>query len=222
MTRRGILDFLNQLVRDLLVEDLAHRERDDHAMFLSEEAVDLAQGVARCSRSPRRSPCRVWRGAWRPRRRRCPAGRPCPSASPGSDTSASMKCQFVGPGRAPLVERGDGEDAAVDAHVADLRFVGDAAQGDDGPVLELEGRELPQLAPRSTAGRGRRSRARSSRASSSSGSPQTSRSRLAMTRQAVGEMSMPIHWRLRFCAATSAVPQPQKASSTMSFRCCWP
>ena len=38
-----------------------------------------------------------------------------------------------------------------------------------------------------------------------------------MTRQAVGEMSMPIHWRPRFCAATSAVPQPQKASSTMSF-----
>ena len=45
----------------------------------------------------------------------------------------------------------------------------------------------------------------------------TSRNRLAMTRQAVGEMSMPIHCRPKFSAATSAVPQPQKASSTMSF-----
>ena len=55
------------------------------------------------------------------------------------------------------------------------------------------------------------------RASSSSCRPHTSRSRFAMTRQAVGEISMPIHWRLSFSAATSAVPQPQKASSTMSF-----
>ena len=38
-----------------------------------------------------------------------------------------------------------------------------------------------------------------------------------MTRQAVGEMSMPIHCRERFSAATSAVPHPQKASRTMSF-----
>jgi hypothetical protein len=30
-----------------------------------------------------------------------------------------------------------------------------------------------------------------------------------MTRQAVGEISIPIHWRFKFCAATSAVPQPQ-------------
>jgi hypothetical protein len=51
----------------------------------------------------------------------------------------------------------------------------------------------------------------------SSGSPHTSRNRLAMTRQAVGEMSMPIHCRFNFCAATSAVPQPQNPSSTMSF-----
>jgi len=32
-----------------------------------------------------------------------------------------------------------GEDAAVDPHVAHLHLVGHAAQGDDGPVLELEG-----------------------------------------------------------------------------------
>jgi hypothetical protein len=38
-----------------------------------------------------------------------------------------------------------------------------------------------------------------------------------MTQQAVGEISMPIHCRLRFCAATSAVPQPQKASRPMLF-----
>ena len=58
---------------------------------------------------------------------------------------------------------------------------------------------LAQLALRSTAGRGRRSRARSARASRPRGRSHTSRSRLAMTRQAVGEMSMPIHWRPRFC-----------------------
>ena len=42
--------------------------------------------------------------------------------------------------------------------------------------------------------------------------------RLAVIRAgaAVGEMSMPIHWRPRFWAATRAVPQPQKASRTMS------
>src|SRR5208337_4510007 len=38
-----------------------------------------------------------------------------------------------------------------------------------------------------------------------------------MTRQAVGEISIPIHCRPKFCAATTAVPQPQKASRTMSF-----
>ena len=31
---------------------------------------------------------------------------------------------------------GDGEDAAIHAHVADLHFVRDAAEGDDGPVLK--------------------------------------------------------------------------------------
>jgi len=55
--------------------------------------------------------------------------------------------------------------------------------------------------------------------SSLSGNPQTflSFKRLAITRQEVGEISMPIHWRFSFCAATSAVPHPQNASSTMSF-----
>ncbi len=41
--------------------------------------------------------------------------------------------------------RGHGVDAAVDAHVADLGFVGDAAEGDDGPVLEFERRDVAQL-----------------------------------------------------------------------------
>ena len=45
---------------------------------------------------------------------------------------------------------------------------------------------------------------------------QTSLRRLAVTRQAVGEMSIPIHWRPTFWSATRAVPQPQKASRTMS------
>ena len=41
--------------------------------------------------------------------------------------------------------------------------------------------------------------------SSFSRMPQMSCSRLAITRQEVGEMSMPIHWRLSFCAATNVV-----------------
>ena len=32
---------------------------------------------------------------------------------------------------------GDGEDAAIHAHVAHLHLVGDAAEGDDGPVLKF-------------------------------------------------------------------------------------
>ena len=47
-----------------------------------------------------------------------------------------------------VVQGRDGEDAAVDAHVADLGLVGDAAQGDDGPVLELERREWRAASPR--------------------------------------------------------------------------
>jgi hypothetical protein len=39
-----------------------------------------------------------------------------------------------------LARRGAGtheEDAAIHAHVADLHLVGDAAEGDDGPVLKF-------------------------------------------------------------------------------------
>jgi hypothetical protein len=32
---------------------------------------------------------------------------------------------------------GDGEDAAIHTHVAHLHLVGDAAEGDDGPVLKF-------------------------------------------------------------------------------------
>ena len=52
---------------------------------------------------------------------------------------------------------------------------------------------------------------------SSSASLEASLSRFAITLQAVGEMSIPIHWRFNLCAETSAVPQPQNASSTTSF-----
>ncbi len=46
---------------------------------------------------------------------------------------------------AAVLGGGQGEDTPVDPHVADLRLVGDAAQRDDGPVLELERRDPPQL-----------------------------------------------------------------------------
>src|SRR5208283_5899870 len=40
---------------------------------------------------------------------------------------------------------GDGEDAAIHAHVADLHLVWDAAEGDDGPVLKFKRRDDAQL-----------------------------------------------------------------------------
>src|ERR1019366_1849136 len=40
---------------------------------------------------------------------------------------------------------GDGEDAAIHAHVAHLHLVGDAAEGDDGPVLKFKWRDDAQF-----------------------------------------------------------------------------
>ncbi len=44
-----------QLAGDLLVEDLADGEGDDHPAALAEEAVDLAEGVARVPSLGRRA-----------------------------------------------------------------------------------------------------------------------------------------------------------------------
>src|ERR1039457_1749603 len=43
---------------------------------------------------------------------------------------------------------GDGEDAAIHAHVAHLHLVRDAAKGDDGPVLKFKRRDDAQLLDR--------------------------------------------------------------------------
>jgi len=82
-------------------------------------------------------------------------------------------------------------DAAIHAHVADLHLVRDAAEGDDGPVLKFKRREVAQLLhrPRQIADDEAASGAPEH---SLSGNAQTSRKRLSMTRQAVGEISMPI------------------------------
>src|ERR1035441_4145256 len=40
---------------------------------------------------------------------------------------------------------GDGEDAAIHAHVAHLHLVRNAAKGDDGPVLKFKRRDDAQL-----------------------------------------------------------------------------
>ena len=85
------------------------------------------------------------------------------------------------------------------------------------PVLKLKGRHLAQQVHGETAGFAPRTRARLSTISSSSRSVVLSRNRFAMTAQEVGEISMPIHCRFKFCDASNAVPQPQNASSTMSF-----
>src|ERR1017187_7575125 len=43
---------------------------------------------------------------------------------------------------------GNGEDAAIHAHVADLHFVRDAAEGNDGPVLKFKRRQDAQFLAR--------------------------------------------------------------------------
>ena len=54
---------------------------------------------------------------------------------------AFLQREFIRAGLAHMVHRGDGEDAPVNAHVAHLRLVLAPAEGDDGPVLKLEGRD---------------------------------------------------------------------------------
>jgi hypothetical protein len=70
----------------------------------------------------------------------CPGGRPCPLFYlDGIPAFFQAEFAFL------LLARGGagthGEDAAIHAHVADLHFVRDAAEGDDGPVLKFKRRD---------------------------------------------------------------------------------
>jgi hypothetical protein len=85
----------------------------------------------------------------------------------------------------------DGEDAAIHAHVADLHLVRDVPRAMTAQFSNSNGGMTRSFS--TVHGKSRTTKPRPARQSSSlSGNAQTSRRRLAMTRQAVGEISMPI------------------------------
>lgn len=121
--RQGV----RQLVGDLFVEDLLPGERDDGAFGLPPEAVDLGQRVAGVVEGDEETFLHLLSHH---------------HGLKGIDIRAAelvlllhldgeellFEVEFVALVLAPVVERGDGEDATIDAYVADLRFVRDAAE----------------------------------------------------------------------------------------------
>ena len=130
-----------QLVRDLLVKNLAHGERDDDAVLLAEEARDLRHRVAGVGEA-HEEPLLAFRAA--------NGGLEGVHVRPPGlvlllhldGEPAFLQREFVRARLAHVVHRGDGEDAPVYPHVAHLRLVLAPAEGDDGTVLKLEGRQL--------------------------------------------------------------------------------
>ena len=67
--------------------------------------------------------------------------------SGGSRSLRSLHHRLISispPGWGARRRSGNGEDATIDAHVAHLHPVRDAAEGDHGPVLKFEGRTCPR------------------------------------------------------------------------------
>src|ERR1035437_4554617 len=141
-----------QLPRNLLVQNVAHGDRDDDAVFLAEKAVNLVQRVAGVVEADKESLL-----ALRPAHR-CFKG---VNVRPARlvlllhlhRIKALLQRQLIRPGFADVVQGRDGEDSSINALVADLRLVLSAAQGDDRPILELEWGNGAQLlfAPRQVA-----------------------------------------------------------------------
>jgi len=135
-------------VGDFLVQNLTHRQGEDGRTALAEEGVDVSQGVAGVVERDEEAFGAILAGYER---------------FEGVDVGPTGLVLLLDLDRVPVVEElredgrlafgdrvhdwrgGHGEDTDVDAHVADLRLVGNTAQGDDGPVLELERRNRPQL-----------------------------------------------------------------------------
>src|ERR1035441_3733355 len=146
------LHALRQLPGNLLVQNVAHGERDDDAVLLAEKAVNLAQRVAGIIEADKESLL-----ALRPAHRRFKRVNVRPARLVLllhlHRIKALLQRQLIRPGLADVVQGRDGEDASINAFVADLRLVLSAAQRDDRPVLELEWGNGAQLlfAPRQVA-----------------------------------------------------------------------
>src|ERR1039458_6086283 len=137
---------LGQLRRNVVIEDFLHRQCHNDGMVVFEEAIYLAQGIFGVVEGDEEAFL-------------------APAAAHGGLEGVNVRAanfvlllyldwipafvqgqfiRFRADGFGP-----DREDAAINAHVADLGFVRDAAQGDDGPVLELEWRDGAGLLHRS-------------------------------------------------------------------------
>lgn len=133
----------HQFLRNLLLEYFFHRQRDDDLAALTEEGVDFGQGV---------------RGEVEGNEEALGAVFTVHDGFEGADIGAAGFVFLFDLDRIPKVHEielagacagfgggGDGEDSAVDAHIADLGLVGDAAEGDDGPVFEFERGHFAEL-----------------------------------------------------------------------------
>src|ERR1035441_1904645 len=128
---------LRQLPGDLLVQNVAHGDGDDDAVLLAEKAVNLAQrvaGIVEANKEPLL--------ALRPAHRRFKGVNVRPARLVLllhlHGIKALLQRQLIRPGLAHVVQGRDGEDASINALVADLRLVLPAAQRDDRPILQLE------------------------------------------------------------------------------------
>ncbi|MCX7011512.1 MAG: hypothetical protein NTW86_02905 [Candidatus Sumerlaeota bacterium] len=130
-----------QLHRDLFVEDFADGQGDDGFPALLEERLDLGEGVAGEIEGDEEALRAILAQQDR---------------LEGVDVGPARLVLLFHLDRVPEVHEihdalfllgggGDGEDAPVDPHVADLGLIRQPAQGDDRPVLELERRDLAQL-----------------------------------------------------------------------------
>jgi hypothetical protein len=132
---------LCQLLREVAVEDGLDGEGDDDFVGFSEVGVDFGEGVRGEVEGDEEALGAVLAGH---------------DGLEGVDVGAAGFVLLFDLDRVPGVHEvqfagllfgdgGDGVDAAVNAPIADLGLVGDAADGDDGPVFELERRQLTQL-----------------------------------------------------------------------------
>src|ERR1035441_6182309 len=120
------LHALRQLPGNLLVQNVAHGERDDDAVLLAEKAVNLAQRVAGIIEADKESLL-----ALRPAHRRFKGVNVRPARLVLllhlHWIKALLQRQLTRPGFADVVQGRDREDASINAFEAELRLVLSAA-----------------------------------------------------------------------------------------------
>jgi len=132
---------LRQLLGEVAVKDGLDGQGDDDLVALAEEGVDFGEGVGGEVEGDEEALGTVFAGH---------------DGLEGVDVGSAGLVLLFDLDGVPCVHEiqfadllfgdgGNGVDAAVNAHIADLGLVGDAADGDDGPVFELERGQLTQL-----------------------------------------------------------------------------